>query len=230
MVCSALAGAKVAVVPSLLSETAPVTAVAPCVRVKVSEVRVDGFIGMSKTAKSLEFKATSLAAAAGYVETNVGGCALVPIVVPVVNCHVWSAAKMPPAADFAPAKIVAVNSVSPAKSSVGVKTAVVRSALMLTVPAIDVVPRVRTNIDELSGAIAMSKVAESVVLSSTSVAVSAGNVERSVGRGGGAAAQEKRAKVSAKSPPRASPGFVVYFRMIVEISQSIHFPLGSRAR
>jgi len=67
---SGLEGVKVAVVPSVLSATAPGTAVVPCLSVKF--VVSSGAIALSKTADGLVSSVTLVAASRGEVELTFG--------------------------------------------------------------------------------------------------------------------------------------------------------------
>src|SRR5450759_1774302 len=93
------AGVKVAVEP--LYETVPATDVAPCFKVKVVAVRVDGSIGTLKVAVTILLRTTPVARSAGSVKVTVGAAS-------VVNVNTISAASALPAKSVTPVVIVAV--------------------------------------------------------------------------------------------------------------------------
>ena len=99
--------------------TTPNTGVAPGpVKVNVAPLIVAGFMASLNVAVTVVFTATVAAPFTGTVETTVGGAA-------VVKVHTKLAASGAPAGSFAPVVIVAVNKVLLARTTVGVKVAVV---------------------------------------------------------------------------------------------------------
>ena len=172
-----------AMVPSALFATVPATAAVPCFSVKF--VPLSGVIATLKAAESLALSATPVAPLVGEVATSVG--AAVPAGATVVNFHDWSAAKLPPAADFVPAVMVAVKPWPAASALAGVKVAVVPSVLVATVPATAVVPCFSVKFVAVSGAIARSKTTDGLVVSATLAAASKGVVELIFGVGAGVA-------------------------------------------
>jgi hypothetical protein len=81
---------------------------------------VAAFMASLNVAETRVFTGTAVAPLAGTVDTTVGGGA----VAAAVNVHTKLAASGAPAGSFAPAVIVAVNTVLLARTAVGVKVAV----------------------------------------------------------------------------------------------------------
>jgi hypothetical protein len=173
---SAAVGVNVAVVPAKV--TVPVTGVTPGpVKVKVATLIVAGFIASLNVAEIAELTATPMDPFTGTVETTVGlGVGT------VVKVHTKSAASAAPVRSFAPVVIVAVYRVPVARIVVGVNVAVVPAKV--TVPVTGVTPgpvKVKVATLIVAGFIGSLNVAETGVLTGTSVAPIVGTVETTVG-------------------------------------------------
>jgi hypothetical protein len=191
LVASVVAGVKVAVVPAKV--TIPATGVAPGpVNVNVDALIEAGFIASLNVAETVVSTATPVAPFTGIVEMTVGGGA-------VVKVHTKFAASAAPVGSFAPVVIVAMYKVPVARMVVGVNVAVVPAKV--TVPTTGVAPGpAKVNVLELMVAAFMAslKVAETGVLTGTTVDPLTGTVEMTVG---GEAVVKVQTKLAASGTP-----------------------------
>src|SRR5665648_284188 len=154
----------------------PKTDVAPAFKVKEVVVIVKGSIVTSKVAPITLFSGTSIALFNGSVEITAG-----IVLAVVVKVHTLLAASGAPFRLIAPVVIVAVYTRPGKRSTVGLNDAVV--PVYVTAPATEVAPCFKVNVVpvRVKGSIATLKLAVTVLVALTPIALLIGSVKVTVG-------------------------------------------------